>query len=112
MKRHYLYNSDGTLQSLVEFDITWRIKMDNKKNKNEQITEMIDLIKGSMPSQEYKGFLKGNIIKYITRSEYKGNELLDSRKALWYLEKLVEFLDDNDTERLSKLSECLDEEDK
>jgi len=35
------------------------------------------------------GFYEGNIIKYVGRAKYKGKELQDLKKALWYLERLV-----------------------
>ena len=64
--------------------------VDHPQHYNQNGVETIDLIKGSMYYQEYKGFLKGNIIKYISRSEYKNSELLDLKKAQWYLTKLIE----------------------
>lgn len=49
--------------------------------------ECIDAIKASMTPEEFKGFLKGNVIKYIWRYQQKnGSE--DLRKANWYLERL------------------------
>lgn len=54
-----------------------------------QKVETIALIRDAMTDEAYKGFLKGNIIKYITRYQYK-NGIEDLRKAQWYLSKLVE----------------------
>lgn len=49
--------------------------------------ECIDAIKASMTPDEFKGFLKGNVIKYLWRYQQKnGSE--DLRKANWYLERL------------------------
>ncbi len=53
--------------------------------------ETIEVIKGSMPSEQYKGYLKGNIIKYICRAEYK-NGKEDIAKAVKYIEWLLECL--------------------
>lgn len=51
--------------------------------------ETIDVIQGAMTDEEFRGFLKGNIIKYVSRANYKGgNE--DLEKARWYLDKLTE----------------------
>lgn len=33
----------------------------------------------------YESFLRGNIIKYVMRAPYKGDELLDMRKAYEYM---------------------------
>ena len=38
----------------------------------------------------YESFLRGNIIKYVLRAPYKGNELEDLRKAAQYLEWEIE----------------------
>jgi hypothetical protein len=34
----------------------------------------------------------GNVIKYITRADYKGNKLEDLKKAQWYLNRAVDNL--------------------
>jgi len=41
-----------------------------------------------MTLEEFRGFLKGNIIKYISRAEHK-NGVEDLKKARWYLGKLI-----------------------
>lgn len=45
---------------------------------------------GLISKEEYKGFLKGNIIKYIVRCDYKGNPTKDLTKATNYLSLLKE----------------------
>ena len=40
-----------------------------------------------------KCYYRGNIIKYIARSQYKGNELEDLKKAASYLDRLVNCLE-------------------
>lgn len=52
--------------------------------------EAIEGIKGSMDINEYRGFLKGNVLKYLWRYEYKLKPLEDLKKAKWYLDKLIE----------------------
>lgn len=51
--------------------------------------ECKDAISASMSHEAYKGFLKGNIIKYIWRYEHKGG-LLDLSKADTYMRWLIE----------------------
>jgi hypothetical protein len=51
--------------------------------------ECIEAIQESMDKTEFKGYLKGNVMKYIWRYEYK-NGVEDLRKARWYLERLIE----------------------
>ncbi len=54
--------------------------------------ECIDAIKESMSSEAFKGYLKGNIQKYIWRYENKKG-LEDLKKAQWYLNKLIKTLE-------------------
>lgn len=51
--------------------------------------ETIDYLKAKLTPEELKGFLKGNVIKYLSRSDHKGG-VEDLKKAKWYLEKLIE----------------------
>jgi len=67
-------------------------QINNPEHYNNNSMETIDLIRHSMESEEYKGYLKGNIIKYISRYRYKEKEdpVKDLLKAQWYLNKLIE----------------------
>ena len=52
--------------------------------------ETIEAIKGQSTPNEYRGFLKGNVMKYLAR--YRGkNGIEDLNKAEWYLHRLQEF---------------------
>jgi len=50
--------------------------------------ECIDAIKAQLTPEEYIGYLKGNIAKYVWRERYKG-ELESLKKAQWYLNRLI-----------------------
>lgn len=50
--------------------------------------ECIDAIKASMPTQQFLGYLKGNVQKYLWRYDRK-NGVEDLRKAQWYLNRLI-----------------------
>jgi hypothetical protein len=50
--------------------------------------ECIDAIEASMTKEQFIGFLKGNIIKYLWRFEHK-NGVEDLNKALFYQNKLI-----------------------
>lgn len=52
--------------------------------------ECIDAIKASMSREEYLGFLKGQVIKYLWRYRHKGNPEQDLRKAEYYNTKLID----------------------
>lgn len=51
--------------------------------------ECIDALKASMGDVQFKGFLKGNIIKYLWRYELKNNPVQDLEKAQFYLNRLL-----------------------
>jgi len=55
--------------------------------------ECIEYIKDFLSKDEYEGFLRGNIAKYLHRFRYK-NGLEDVKKAQWYLSKLIENLEE------------------
>ena len=38
-------------------------------------------------------YAEGNIIKYVSRHKYKGKALQDLKKARWYINKLIEELE-------------------
>lgn len=48
-----------------------------------------DAMKAWMTPAEFKGFLRGNAIKYLARCDKKGG-LEDLRKARHYLDRLIE----------------------
>jgi len=52
--------------------------------------ETIDSIKSHMQAEEFRGYLVGNVLKYVGRYQYKGMPLKDLNKAAWYLNKLIE----------------------
>ena len=62
--------------------------VDNPAHYNKGGVECIDAIRGSMSADAFRGFLKGNVMKYVFRYEAK-NGLEDLRKARWYLERLI-----------------------
>jgi len=58
----------------------------------------IDFMEGSFTPDEYRGFLKGQVIKYIARYRYKGKPIDDLAKAKTYLDWLMEFEREQATE--------------
>ena len=53
--------------------------------------EAIDYMQAKLSADEFQGYLKGNILKYISRSNQKG-KIEDLKKAQWYLNKLIDVL--------------------
>ena len=58
------------------------------RHYNSGKVECIEAIEASMSPEEFKGYLKGNTLKYLWRYSYKGKPVQDLEKAQWYLEKL------------------------
>lgn len=51
--------------------------------------EVIDFIKDQLTPEEFKGYIKGNVIKYMARERHKGG-IEDLRKADKYLQMYLE----------------------
>ncbi len=64
--------------------------VNNPDHYNTGNIECIDAIQESMSSVSFKGYLKGNCIKYLWRYDYKGKQVEDLEKAQWYLAKLTQ----------------------
>lgn len=50
--------------------------------------EVIKIMEDQLNAEEYRGYIKGQVIKYITRERHK-NGLEDLKKAYWYLGRLI-----------------------
>lgn len=51
--------------------------------------ECIDYLKAKLTPDEFAGFLRGNVIKYLSRAGKKGGAVEDYKKAAWYLARLI-----------------------
>lgn len=51
--------------------------------------ECIQAISAQMNDAEYRGYLRGNVVKYVWRYQQKGGRQ-SLEKARWYLDKLIE----------------------
>ena len=50
--------------------------------------ECIDAIRSALTPEEFRGYCKGNALKYIWREKYKGGDQ-DINKAAWYVDKIA-----------------------
>ena len=77
----------------------WKI-IDKEKDKNvvshperyggDTTYECIKVLEAWLPPEQYKGFLRGNAIKYLCRVGKKDETVQELKKSKWYLEKLIE----------------------
>ena len=63
--------------------------VNNPGHYNTGTIECIEAIEESMSSVAFKGYLKGNCMKYLWRYDYKGKQVEDLEKAGWYLRRLT-----------------------
>jgi hypothetical protein len=54
--------------------------------------ECIDAIRAALTPEEFQGFCKGNVFKYVWRSNLKNKPEEDLQKSEWYMQKLLEHL--------------------
>lgn len=68
-------------------------KINPSHYKNKPI-ETIECIESQLSPEEFKGYCKGNALKYISRSGLKQDnpELDDLLKAEWYLKRVLSVL--------------------
>ena len=52
--------------------------------------ETIDYIKAKLSKEEFRGYLRGNILKYGSRVGHKGSTAEDAGKLAWYAKRLAE----------------------
>jgi hypothetical protein len=60
----------------------------NPTHYRQGAVECIDAIKAALTPEEYRGYLKGNILKYVWRERQKQGRV-SCQKAQWYLARLV-----------------------
>lgn len=62
--------------------------VNHPQHYNSGSIEVIDIIKDGSSPDEYEGFLRGNVVKYVLRYKHK-NGIQDLKKAKVYLEWLI-----------------------
>jgi hypothetical protein len=50
--------------------------------------ECIDAIQAALTAEEFRGYCKGNVLKYVWRERHKGSSE-SLKKARWYLDRLI-----------------------
>lgn len=73
----------------VQEGFTLGDNVNNPSHYGQGKIEAIEYISDFLTKEEYQGYLRGNIAKYLHRFPYK-NGIEDLRKAKWYLERLIE----------------------
>ncbi|NBX71398.1 DUF3310 domain-containing protein [bacterium] len=61
--------------------------INNPPHYNQGSIECIEAIKATLTPEEFRGYCKGNAVKYIWRERLKGQDE-SLKKATWYLDRL------------------------
>ena len=64
--------------------------------------EVIDIMETQLSPEEYRGYIKGQVIKYITREAYKNGDE-DLAKAQWYLNRYMCYLSRQNADAVRKV---------
>jgi len=88
LMRVYVEMSQAELESYM-LDDEEEDAVNSPDHYNTGNIECIDAIEESMSSVAFKGYLKGNCMKYLWRYDYKGKQVEDLEKAGWYLRRLT-----------------------
>lgn len=62
--------------------------VNNPKHYTQGGIETIDYLAAKLTDEEFGGFCRGNVLKYVSRCLDK-NGVEDLRKARWYLDRLI-----------------------
>lgn len=62
------------------------------KQYSQEVIDTIEEVTSQYPGAV--GYLVGNAIKYIFRAPFKGNNVEDLKKAVWYLNRAIEKLEE------------------
>jgi len=93
MKETHTYKYEEDIRTALKDLATKKPTIEDVVNKpkhyNTGNIECIEAIEESMSSVAFKGYLKGNCMKYLWRYDYKGKQVEDLNKATWYLNKLT-----------------------
>ena len=72
----------------IEPPVTAADNVNNPAHYGKGKIECIDYIEDFLTTEEYIGYLRGNIAKYLHRWRYK-NKQEDLLKSQWYLDRLI-----------------------
>lgn len=57
--------------------------------------ECIDALEAALGPVAFKGYLRGNAMKYMWRAGKKDDTVQDLKKAVWYISKLIKAEEDD-----------------
>jgi len=88
--RNIVYEEDCEPWELAEVAKSYTDPVERPSHYTAGSIECIDAIKAATTQEEFEGFLRGNVLKYLWRCNLKSNKTEDLNKARWYLNRLIE----------------------
>lgn len=82
----------GTCHDHVDFEAIEPVEPDNVNHPQHYTAggiECIEAIRAALTAEEFRGYCKGNILKYIWRERMKGQDE-SVKKAIWYAKQMTE----------------------
>lgn len=77
-----------TIDAQAEYDALHIDPVNSPPHYKQGGVECIDAIQAALTPEEFRGYCKGNALKYVWREKHKGqNESLE--KAIWYLDRAI-----------------------
>lgn len=97
IKANILVGTIGTMGGLNSESQPEQDNVNHPSHYNSSINgiETFDAIIATMTPEQAIGGMKWNVSKYLSRAGKKGDALEDYKKAQWYMNKLVKFMEDN-----------------
>jgi hypothetical protein len=97
------------LREMAKREQTFKEKYESKKNVPKNVPdiinspshytsggiETIDYMEAKSTPEEFRGHLRLTALKYLSRAGLKENTLQDLKKAQWYVNALIEFIEDS-----------------
>ena len=87
-KKQALIDDDLNMLDKRITDLMKGSLVDHPKHYNTGKFEVIDVVADWLTDDELRGFIKGNVLKYVARERHK-NGLEDLKKARFYLDYLI-----------------------
>jgi len=78
---------DEAAEALAKVDAKRVDPVNHPPHYNQGSVECIDAIRAALTDEEWRGYCKGNALKYIWRERHKGGDE-SVAKAAWYLERM------------------------
>jgi hypothetical protein len=99
MAVQYVYKLRGDIKldkalTMSKPSAMWLTKSSSKSERKDNVNSPAHYVTGGIETIDYieaksLNYNLGNVVKYVSRSDYKGKKLEDLKKAQWYLSREI-----------------------